>query len=346
MDNVSTLTIAERAQALDRLGVAIKELVDTNSQSLYNSARENNPWFTPSNVKLALIQLADKYLKYDVLIEWAKASGVTDHQVQPRSIGVIGAGNIPLVCFIDVIAVLLSGYSLQLKLSEDDKVLPRYLLNMLEEIEPRLASSYKLVEKLKGYQAVIATGSRNTNRYFSYYFKAYPHLLRSGRTSVAVLTGTESEDELKSLLKDVLIYFGLGCRSVTHLYVPYGYDFTLLQELSLEWKQALDISRFWSNYNYYLSIYLMEQQEVFTNGVLLIKEDASLPSPVGSLYYSTYKNIEEVETVLALNRDSLQCIVATPNSRSLPSIPLGKAQEPELHDFADEVDPLLFLTNL
>lgn len=302
-------------------------------------AEAENPWFTQQQISTALEgicrildaeQLSDFYKKY-----------VGDGQSAPRDVGVIMAGNIPAAGFHDMLCVSLSGHRLSAKLSTSDRSLLPFLHHILETHTPGVADKIKFVDNLKKVDAVIATGSDNSARYFEYYFSSKPHIFRRNRNSVAILTGEENEFDLILLGKDLFTYFGLGCRSVSKIYVPAGYDFKMLYESLMEFKDVMQHTKYMNNHDYHQALYLLNQEPFLTNNFLIIKKDERLASPVGVLYYEHYENIQQAIDKTRTIADHIQCVVMKGSA-----IPPGKAQFPAINDFADGVDTMQFLTEL
>ncbi|HEY1025639.1 MAG TPA: acyl-CoA reductase [Sphingobacteriaceae bacterium] len=247
--------------------------------------------------------------------------------------------------FHDVICVLAAGHIALIKLSSQDQKLIPFLLNKLTEIEPAFADQFRLVAKLEGYDAVIATGSNNTSRYFEYYFSKVPHIIRKNRNSVAILNGTETAEELEALGKDIFDYFGLGCRNVSKLYVPKGYQFdTFFQSLD-KFKPVIDHHKYHNNYDYNKSILLVNREDHLDNGFLLVKRDERLASPLAVLHYEEYESPEAVKAKLDNKSSEIQCVVSNTDS-DIFSFSFGQAQYPKLWDYADGIDTMKFLTGL
>ncbi|RYF45121.1 MAG: acyl-CoA reductase [Chitinophagaceae bacterium] len=254
----------------------------------------------------------------------------------PRQVGVVMAGNIPLVGFHDFLCVFLSGHKMTIKLSSRDKILITGLVNEMTSLVPELAQEIVFSEMLKGCDAYIATGSNNSSRYFEYYFAKYPHIIRRNRTSAAVLSGAETKEELELLADDVYTYFGLGCRNVTKLYVPEGYDFVPLLEAFKKYNFLFEHHKFKNNYDYQLALLLINKEMYMSNGSLLLRANKSLFSPIGVLNYEFYDEPITLKASLATS-DEVQCVVAH------DQLPFGDTQKPTLTDFADGVDTLQFL---
>ncbi|RZK71074.1 MAG: acyl-CoA reductase, partial [Pedobacter sp.] len=275
---------------------------------------------------------------------WFKGIEITE---LPKKVGLILAGNIPLVGFHDVLSVLATGNIALIKLSSsDDKLLPA-VLRELCKIEPALEGQVVYVERLKDFEAVIATGSNNTSRYFDYYFGKVPNIIRKNRTSVAVLTGQETQEEIAQLGHDLFDYFGLGCRNVSKIYVPENYEIKNFFEPIEQYNDIINHFKYNNNYDYNKSIYLVNSAKHFDNGFLLLKEDEGFSSPLAVLYYQSYHDIKKVEQVLTEQAENLQCIVSKANL-NIPTgiLQFGESQHPKLWDYADNVDTIKFLNSL
>ena len=333
-----------RIAAFAQLGEYLKN--PTNSidlQEVTRLARSRNPWFEPQNVLLSLQEIATNYLDRTKLTRFLEKYPEVG---QPRKLGVVMAGNVPAVGFHDALCVLLSGHRLLAKLSKDDTPLMLFLLETLKTIEPRFAEAIQLVERINAADAYIATGSDNTARYFTYYFAKKPHIIRKNRTAVGVLTGNESKEELTGLADDILLYFGLGCRNVSKLYVPAGYDFSKLYD-ALEPKRNFYANhhKYFNNYEYNRSILLVNETPHYDNGFLMFSRNEAMVSPLSVVYFEHYGSLKEVESALHAQKDKIQCVVSQPGI--IPgSFPFGHAQSPALEDFADGVDTMAFLSIL
>lgn len=304
----------------------------------------NNGWFTADYVKKAITGIS-QWLSEEKLADWISQYDVNEGG-KPKKIGLIMAGNIPLVGFHDLLCVLMSGHSAICKLSSKDNRLFKTIIQVLFEIEPGMKKRIDLVEgQLKGFDAVIATGSNNSSRYFDYYFGKYPHIIRRNRNSLAVLTGTETSEELKLLAEDIFMYYGLGCRNVSALMVPEGYNFNHFFESMEHYNTMLNHNKFMNNHDYYRSIYLVNQAAHLDNGFLIVKEEASLASPISITYYQTYINIGQVEEYITNNQEQIQCVV-THASMNAQTVGLGQSQFPGLTDYADNVDTMAFLYSI
>ena len=333
-----------RIKAFSNLGTYL--LDPTNSieiEEVTQSARNQNGWFTPKNTLLSLESIARNYLAEAQLTEFA---GHYVEPANPKKIGVVMAGNLPAVGFHDALCVLLSGHHLLAKLSKDDTILMMYLLSTLQKLEPELAASITLVDRINQADAYIATGSDNTARYFEYYFASKPHVIRRNRTSVAVLSGEETDQERSGLLDDTLLYFGLGCRNVSKMFVPLGYDFTKLYE-SVESRrnEYAHHHRYFNNYEYNRAVLLVNATEHLDNGFLIFAPNEALVSPLSVVYYEEYSSLDSIREILAGQTEKIQCVVSNPSL--IPGgVPFGQAQSPGLSDFADGVDTMAFLADV
>lgn len=336
------LTSNQRNIAFVQLGHALAK-PDQQLLELINTANQYNAWFTPQSVALA-IKAISKMLQKNSLDKWLENANVIEGQPM-RSIGLILAGNIPVVGFHDILCVLVTGNKALIKLSSQDKQLIPYILNKLIEIESGFEKQIDYIERLKDFDAVIATGSNNTSRYFDYYFRKVPHIIRKNRNSVAVLSGQESNEVLNALGHDIFDYFGLGCRNVSKLYVPKGYNFNTFFESIEGFKAIADHHKYNNNYDYNKSIFLVNMDKHLDNGFLLLKEDTRIASPLAVVYYEEYINSEKLGSALLEIKDQIQCVISSLN---LPIIrvELGQSQVPELWDYADGVDTLDFLKSL
>lgn len=325
-----------------RFGEKINSFTPKEIDFLADRAQSHNNWFTRENVKLAL-EGVTHYLQREQLQKWLSAYEIPANK--PQHIGVIMAGNIPLVGFHDFLTVLISGHILHAKLSNQDPFLLPHLAGLLTDIAPEFTERIHFVDKLSGLDAVIATGSDNSAKYFHYYFSKIPHIIRQNRTSVAVLKGDESEDEILQLGNDIFRYYGLGCRNISKIFVPEDYDLSRFIHPLEFYSPVSEHHKYVNNYDYNKSIFLVNRVAHKDNGFLLLTENENLVSPIAVLYYERYKNPEVVQQKINLQHDKIQCVVSK-SGWFRESIPLGKAQNPEVWDYADGVDTLNYLINL
>ena len=318
------------------------DLFYTDFLALIQLSQSHNGWYTPENVYFALESWA-KALTKENLSQWLSNYNFDD--VTPKTVGLVLAGNIPLVGFHDFISVLLSGHNVQVKTSSNDQNLLPFLANYLTSIEPALLNCIHFSEgKLTDFDAVIATGSNNTARYFEHYFKNKPSIIRKNRNSVAILNGSETKADFEALGEDIFRYFGLGCRNVSKIFVPENYVFDSFFEGIFSYQEVIHYEKYANNYDYNKAVFLMSNFKLLDNGFLTIKEDSSYASPISSVFYEFYNDLEILKTKLAAEQDQIQCIVS--NNLIPNSIPFGKTQKPELWDYADNVDTLDFLAKL
>ncbi len=302
-------------------------------------AQEHNAWFTHKNILFALNGWAE-LLTETQLNTWLKP--YTIKTTQPKQVAVIMAGNIPLVGFHDFLSVLISGHRVLVKQSSNDKHLLPFLAKYLEYVEPQFKGFIEFTDNtLNNFDAVIATGSNNTARYFDYYFKGKPSIIRKNRNSVAVLTGNETELDLKQLSDDIFIYYGLGCRNVSKLFVPRNYNFNAFFNGVYHWHPIIDQNKYANNYDYNKAVYLMSEFDILENGFLLIKEDTSYASPIATVFYEYYNNLEHLKQKLQNEKEQIQCIVAKDFIDN--EIAFGATQKPNLWDYADSIDSIEFL---
>lgn len=334
------------------LGEFLKSYSDENSEfitdsqaltELRRSIESNlhyNAWFTPTNI-LSAIEGLVHMLSKDSIDKWLEGyPEITENSASLKNVGLVMAGNIPLVGFHDLLCVLISGNQAVCKLSSsDDRIWPG-ILNLLSEVNPEFDSRIKVVSNLKTIDAVIATGSNNTSRYFDYYFSKYPNIIRKNRNSVALLKGSESEDELNELAKDVFAFFGLGCRNVSKLYLPREMDLNKVIKSFYPYHDIIHHNKYANNYDYNKTVMLMNLDDILENGFMIFKQSSDIASPLATLFYEYYDDYNEIKEHLNQRGEEIQCIVGD------DFVPFGKAQKPELWDYADGVDTLSFLNTL
>ncbi len=311
---------------------------DAGFESLLERSKIENPWFTIENQKFAMQQWADLLTEKNIgsWLNKYRVSGIS------KRVGLILAGNIPLVGFHDVISVVLSNHIPVIKLSSKDKYMIPFLLKKWNEFSEG-SVSFEFVEKLENFDAVIATGSNNTARYLEYYFKNHLHIIRKNRTSIAVLKGDETEEDLKLLAEDIFRYFGLGCRNVTRLFIPQDFVIDRLFESFLDFQDIINHNKYANNYDYNRAIYLLNQEKFWDNNFVMLKEDEKLFSPLSVINFSRYSSLDEVKSFIAENEENIQCIVAG-EELGLNSVKPGEAQNPGLDTYADNVDTMKFLS--
>ncbi len=296
-----------------------------------------NKWFTEENVLLALKNICDEFLAKEKLEKWIqKYSPVTTQQSQ--TVGITMAGNLPLVGFHDLLCVLMSNHKALIKQSSKDNILLPYLLEILFQIEPQFKKQVAFSDMLKGCDAYIATGSNNSSRYFEYYFGKYPHIIRKNRTSIALLNGTESDEDLLNLGKDIFTYFGMGCRNVGKILITPNVDLQRLLKVFEHFNYLANHDKYKNNFDYQLTILLMNKTPCLANDCLILTENKNLHSPLAVLYYEVVDNLKAA--IQAISQDDLQCIVGK------DFIPFGQSQTPSLSDYADNIDTMKWLLGL
>ena len=336
------LALSKRIEAFNRLGDFLSaELALAESSwinTLTNQAKIKNGWFEKREVLHAL-EYWSLTLDTENLSTWINSNNVSD-SVSRLNIGLILAGNIPMVGFHDILSTMLVGHRAMIKMSTNDDVIIPELLEKLTEITPEMSDYYAVVDRLTDYQAVLATGSNNSARYFEQYFSHVPMVIRKNRTGVAILGGDESEDDLNGLMKDCFQYFGLGCRNVTKLYLPENYDLKKIFSASLPFAYLMDNKKYVNNYTYHKALMMMERISVLENELIMMREDPSLFSPVSVLNYEFYRNEEELSELIKSKLDSVQCVIGKKQT------PFGQGQKPRLSDFSDGINTLEFMQNL
>lgn len=337
------MTLEQRKKAFFTLGKYLAT-PDNALVNLINTAHFTNAWFTPNEVRKA-VKAWSLQLNESDLNEWLHA-GILQEEPKPKVIGLVLAGNIPMVGFHDILTVLASGHIALIKASSQDQKLIPFLLSKLVEIEPAFGRYIRFTDRLKDFDAVIATGSNNTSRYFEYYFGKVPNLIRKNRNSIAILSNEESKEQLCLLGQDIFDYYGLGCRNVSKLFVPADYNFTAFFEAIETYKSIADHHKYNNNYDYNKSIYLINNDKHYDNGFLLVKKDDRLASPLAVLYYEEYTNKQQLETRIKETANQIQCVVGNTDLDVSAMINFGESQQPRLWDYADGVNTLQFLISL
>lgn len=331
------MKLQQRIEAFAKLSDYLKNQDEDELKLWYANAQSLNPWFTEENVKLALGGTIT-YCNKENLNNWTK-----NYSLEPKEskkVGVVMAGNIPLVGFHDFLSVLISGHSISVKTSSKDEYLIKLVSKKLIEIEPFFSKKIEFTERLGNVDAYIATGSDNSARYFEQYFSKKPNIIRKNRSSIAVLKGDESNEELDNLTDDIFQYFGLGCRNITFLMIPEKYDWEPFFEACKKWKSTIHHSKYLNNYEYSRSVLLVKQVPHLDNGFLIVKNDEALNSSISVLNYISYTSHDEIEKLINSKKEQIQCVVGK------GYLPFGSAQKPNLWDYADRVDTLEFLSNL
>lgn len=331
------MNLVKRLAVLDRLA----EWMDKDDIQWTQAKKQaylNNKWFTDDFVNHRIGIIVSNFLSKINLENWIKFYHI-DNNISPKKVGIVMAGNIPLVGFHDFLSVFVAGHHCCVKLSQKDSVLFRTVVEKMKAVDPGVDAYITITDTLKDCDAYIATGSNNSSRYFEYYFGKYPSIIRKNKTAVAILNGGEDEEDLKKLADDVFLYFGLGCRNVTQIYVPENYNFEPLLNALGKYRFLKDHNKFRNNYDYYLALLLMNDRKYMSNDCIVMVEDDHLFSPVSQLYYSFYRDDKALLGSLAEN-ESIQCIIGKDH------VAFGKSQVTGLFDYADGVDTMQFLLTL
>jgi hypothetical protein len=338
------MNLEERISSFSALGEILRGTIDGKDNTFSGKLNElidnqegRNQFFTPENVRMAIRAIAGE-LTFENLSAWTDNYPALKKMYDPLWVGVVMAGNIPLVGFHDFLTVLISGNRIIAKTSSKDSELIKQVSEILSSLNPEFSNRIKLTDGfLKDFDAVIATGSDNTSRYFEYYFGRFPHVIRKNRNSVAIIYGDETDQELQDLGSDIFSYFGLGCRNISKIYLPAGYD---LHSMIKNWERYSGIihhNKYANNYDYNMAVYLVNSEKFLDTGFLLLKESKELSSPVSVLYYEYYDSEEELTAGIDIIRNKIQCVAGK------KQIPFGKTQFPKLWDYADNFDTLDFL---
>ncbi len=346
--------LKQRIKAFVELGTILREMaridLDINHENnahqeivdVIKYAKAENSWFTEENIQFALKSWSDA-LSEENLNLWINNYDLME--TSPKQIAIIMAGNIPLVGFHDFLSVLISGNKVLIKLASNDKRLLPFIAQQLIAINPEFEDLIKLTEgKISNFEAVIATGSNNTARYFEHYFEKYPHIIRKNRNSIAVLSNDDTTEDLERLANDIFRYFGLGCRNVSKLYVPKDYDFAKLFQALYKWKDIIYNNKYMNNYDYNKAVYLMDSMKLLDNEFILLKEDTNFSSPIAVLFYENYDSMESLRNELIKENENIQVVVSKIKIEG--AVNFGMTQTPQLWDYADGVDTIEFLRKL
>ena len=337
------MNLNERIQLFASLGRMLRDHPQSLQDAIREASHQNN-WFDEKNIRLALSNIAEHYLDEKKLSAWIHSYSLKEPV--PKTVGMVMAGNLPLVGFHDLVCVFMAGHRSMVKLSQKDQVLWPAIREMLIRENPACADYFIIADRLQGMDAIIATGSDNSARYFHFYFDKYPHIIRKNRVGVAVLSGRESGEELVSLGGDVFSYYGLGCRNVSSLFLPTGYDFTDLLESWDRFSGILDHNSYRNNFDYNSTLFIMNKVPYRESRSALLLENDDLVSRIGCVHYQFYDSLEQVSGKLKALKDKIQVVVSARPIPGLTTVMPGKAQSPRLEDYADEVDTIKFLDQL
>ena len=354
------MTFEQRISAFNELGQFFNFIINNDSiedkelaekfenwkeeaEYAVGDAEAYNNWFTKNNITLALKSWSEA-LATDNLLAWTKDYPFAK---TPKNVGIIMAGNLPLVGFHDLLSVVISGNNALIKTSSKDDKLIKLAIKYLNSIDSEFESIIKIIERLQNFDAVIATGSNNTARYFEQYFGKVPNIIRKNRTSVAVINGTETEEDLQNLGKDIFIYFGLGCRNVTKLYVKEETQLHKVFEAIFPWgENVINHPKYANNYDYNRAIYLLGKDQFLDNNFVLFKKDDNVHSPIAVVNFEIYEDVNEVKNYLIENENQIQCVVGNEMQDNPNYVEFGQTQFPKLTDYADNIDTLKFLSEL
>jgi hypothetical protein len=329
------MILQERIEILSKLGAYLSGK-DSEWAEVKEKAFRENQWFIPAFIDAAINNIATQFLNKDLLVSWAQQYQITSQLSNPKSIGIVMAGNIPLVGFHDLLSVFMSGHIAVIKPSSKDEVLIKHIVSKLYEWDVSIQNHISFSERLNNCDGYIATGSNNASRYFEAYFGKYPNIIRKNRTSIAVLDGMETKEQLAHLADDAMLFFGLGCRNVTQLLVPTNYDFIPLLDALKKHEGLMEFHKYKHNFDYHLALLIMGGKYYMNNDSVILTPNISPFSPVSQINYFTYENEAHLKELL--NNESIQCIVGNGYT------PFGKAQQPSLTNYADGIDTMSFLT--
>jgi hypothetical protein len=325
---------------------ALRDILTQDSPErdrVIDSAYAANQWFTPEFTRQAMQAIADEFLDEEKCAGWLFSYPAPEAE---KTVAIIMAGNLPLVGFHDLFCTLASGHRAMVKLSEKDNVLLPWVTAQWINEFPQLASRIIYTGRLEGYDAVIATGSNNSSRYFEYYFRAHPHILRGNRNGVAVLTGQETMEDLQQLAFDVFLFFGFGCRNVSRIFLPAGFDMSVWNEAFSAWKHLEDHNKYKNNLEYNFAIFIINSIPHINLGQLILKEDEAIASRIGCLHYSYYADPVTLHALLNEKREEIQCVITKEEIPGWEHVRFGESQRPRLHQYADGVDTMQFLSSL
>ena len=301
-----------------------------------------NPLFTINMQHEALKIICKKFLNINCLHNWLTPYKELLFE-RESTVGIVMAGNLPLVGFHDFLVTMASGSRAQIKLSGKDRLLPA-LFEMLCEINPYWRARVAFTEHLpENIDLLIATGGEEASKFFKSEYDEIPKIVRSSRSSIAILKGDETIDELRRLSDDIFLYYGMGCRSVSTLLVPFGYTFELLIEAFKNKENAITSEDYLSAYRYQKALAAMNKSGYSDGGFYILREHSSFPPPMGVLNVLTYRNVDQINEFIDSNKLHLQCVVNRKFNNS--NIEFGEAQYPSLDEYADGVNSLEFLLN-
>lgn len=344
---VSNLTMGKNKIISDlvQLGVKLDEIINNNTKPQeFIVAEQKNHWFTQNAIRFTIAELS-KQLTEANLVQWVSRYNLNELQT-PKNIGLVLAGNIPLVGFHDILCCLISGNHVTAKLSHKDQDLYIFIKNILIEISDEYEHKITFTpDQLKDIDAIIATGSNNSKRYFEHYFGKYPNIIRSNRNSIAIINEDLSEDDIYQIGSDIFTYFGLGCRNISFLLIPEGYKLEHFIKNIERYSHIIEHNKYANNYSYQRTLLALNNSTYLDNGFCTFTQNESLSSPIGVLHFAYYKNEADLESFVDAHKHEIQCIVSK-TKHQFKTYSLGMAQKPELWDYADNIDTIDFLLNL
>ncbi len=339
------MLLHERIKSLTELGKSWENLHSPEIDSVIQKAKSQNPWFTEANILNALSAIRDEYLNANALQKVINKYHIDDN-VAMKTIGLILAGNIPLVGFHDVLCCYICGHKALIKYSDKDRVLMNWVVDEIIKLNPEAREYFHEIEKLENFNAVIATGSNNSAMHFEYYFRDVPHIIRRNRNSISVLTGDETSSDLQNLGTDIFSYFGLGCRNVSFVYVPKGYDIRKLFDEFDTFKEIIYHHKYKNNFDYNFALLLLNKEDFLQSDFLIIKESNLISSRIATLHFKYYEDIETLKTELESSKAEIQCIVSGLSFDGLDNVGFGKTQSPSIDTYADGIDTMQFLLSI
>ncbi len=340
------MTLEDRLGLLAELGTRLTDFNNQIVEMAITKAHHENQWFVPENSKKAINAISSEFLQRDKLARWINEYDVS--KVKSKSIGLVLAGNIPMVGFHDLLCTFISGHNAVIKTSSKDDALVKLVLDIMNDIDSEVSQIITTTDRLSNYDAVIATGSNNTAQHFEYYFRKYPKVIRKNRVSVAVLGSEDDNDVLERLGSDVFDYFGLGCRNISKIFVPEDFNLDDLFEAFYPFKDIINHNKYNNNFTYNEAIWLMGQDAFLTNGFIILKEEKSIFSRIASLYYERYNNLSQIKDSITEQKENIQCVSSNLelDAENINTVSIGGSQCPSLSDYADHVDTMNFLINL
>ncbi len=330
--------LAERIDLLVKLGKRLEEGIPDN---VLRSTEAHNPWFSHDNVIAAVNNVRKHFLDRSLLEAWAEKYKIKEST--SKKIGIVMAGNIPLVGFHDFLCCFISGHISQVKLSDRDAVLFTYLVSIMSDIDSGIENYINIIERLESYDAVIATGSDTTSKYFEKYFGAVPHIIRKNRSGVGVISKQSTIESLSPIGNDLFNYFGLGCRNISKLYMEEGVELDTFYKSLTSFKEVINHNKYKNNYDYTYALYLMNKEEFYTDDVLIMRPNKDIASRIATVHYEYYTDPIKLAEELRLHQDEIQCVVSDIELPGIKVFPFGEAQIPSLNDYADGIDTMAFL---